>query len=247
MLAGFVFVASIAIGLAVGLSRKQGPSPAPYPGLAVSGLFVKNVTQWNMQLFYQDISSSAINYRISTNTINYSAAQNITLSHAPSQNVPIAATSFESPDGTTFHNVFYILNSQIVLANMTCPASTPTSCSTLTNSVISNNLQNPVAADSSIAVVFLGFGVNKGFRIFYHNTKHQVTELALLNGTQQETVLSGPTVPGSSIAAVTFSAPGYIQVTYTDSKAATLFTIENFSENWLPRTSPPVSLPPSTH
>ena len=50
MLAAFVFVASIAIGLAVGLSRNQGPNPAPYPGLAVSGLFVKNVTQWNMQV-----------------------------------------------------------------------------------------------------------------------------------------------------------------------------------------------------
>jgi len=242
MLAAFVFVASIAIGLAVGLSRKQGPNSGPYPGLAVSGLFVKNVTQWNMQLFYQDVTSSAINYRISTNTINYSAAQAIILSHAPTQNVPVAATSFESPDETTSHNVFYILNSQITSANTTCPSSTPTSCLTLTNTVISNNLQNPVAADSSIAAVFLGFGVNKGFRIFYHNTHHQVTELSILNGTQQETVLSVAAVPGSNLAAVTFSAPGYIQVTYIDAKANTLYTIENFAGNWLPRTSP---LPPS--
>jgi hypothetical protein len=103
ILSGFVFIARIAIGLAVGLSRKQSPSPAAYPGLAVSGLFVENVTQWNMQLFYQDIASSAIYYCIFTNTINYSAAQVISLSHEPTQNVPIAATSFENPDGTTFH------------------------------------------------------------------------------------------------------------------------------------------------
>jgi hypothetical protein len=127
------FLANIAISAAVGISKKQSSNPAPHPGLAASGLFVKKVKQWNMQLVYQDLTSSAISYRISTNTVNYSAAQVITLSHAPTQNVPLAATSFESPDGTTFPPVFYILNSQIVLANLTCQVLTPTSCSTFTN------------------------------------------------------------------------------------------------------------------
>ncbi|KAE9375489.1 hypothetical protein N431DRAFT_531446 [Stipitochalara longipes BDJ] len=180
MLAAFVFVASIAIGLAVGLPRKQASNPAPCPGLVVSGFF--------------------------------------------------------SPDETTFHSIFYVLNSQIVLANMTCPASTPTSCSTLTNTVISNSLQHTVAADSSTAAVFLGFGANKTFRISYHNTNHEVTELPLMNETQQETVISAAVVQGSSLAAAIFSAPGYIQVVYMDAKANTIFTIENFNGNWLPPT-----------
>ncbi|KAN0112904.1 hypothetical protein V8E51_005855 [Hyaloscypha variabilis] len=229
---GFVFIASIAIGLAVGLSRKQSPSPAAYPGLAVSGLFVKNVTQWNMQLFYQDIASSAIHYCIFTNTINYSAAQVISLSHEPTQNVPIAATSFENPDGTTFHNIFYILKQ-------------PNSARLLTNAVISNNLQHPVAADSSTAAVFFGFGANKGFRIFYHTENHSVTELTLINGTQQETVLSSTAVKGSNLAAVTFSAPGYIQVVCMDAQANTLYTIENFPGNWLPPTPITALITPS--
>lgn len=234
-IAGFAFLASIAIGLGIGLSKKQSSTPAQYPGLAVSGLFVKNVTQWNMQLFYQERTSSTINYRISTNTIDYSAAQAITLSHAPTQNTPMAATSF---DGTTFHNLFYILNSEIVLANMTCPPSSPTSCSTLTNTVMSKGLQNSVAEDSSIAAVFLGFGVNKGFRIFHHNTTHEVIELALMNGTKQETVITDAAVQGSSLAAVTFSTPGYIQVLYMNAKANTIFTVEYFNGNWLARASP---------
>jgi hypothetical protein len=72
---------------------------------------------------------------------------------------------------------------------------------------------------------------------------HSVTELALISGTQQETVLSSTAVKGSNLAAVTFSAPGYIQVVYMDAQANTLYTIENFPGNWLPRTSPPFPKP----
>jgi hypothetical protein len=62
------FLANIAISAAVGISKKQSSNPAPHIGLAAPGLSVKKVKQWNMQLVYQDLTSSAINYRISTNT-----------------------------------------------------------------------------------------------------------------------------------------------------------------------------------
>jgi len=41
-------------------------------------------------------------------------------------------------------------------------------------------------------------------------------------------VLSSTAVKGSNLAAVTFSAPGYVQVVYMDAQANTLYTIENF-------------------
>jgi hypothetical protein len=231
------FLANITTSFTVGISKKQSSNPAPHPGLAVSGLSVKNVKQWNMQLVYQDLISSSIDYRISTNKVNYSAGP----SHycQSCTNPRLAATSFESPDGTTFPNVFYILNSQTVLANMTCPVLTPASCSTLTNTgpQISSK---PGCRRLLYCSCIPRFGVKKGFRIFCHNTNHEVTELALINGTERETMIASAAPQGTSLAAVTVSALGYMQVVYMDGKANTIFTIENTNGNWLLRALPSV-------
>jgi hypothetical protein len=100
------FLANITTNLAVGISKKQSSNPAPHLGLAVSGLSVKNIKQWNMQLVYQDLISSSIDYRISTNTVNYSAAQVITVSHAPThpwqQPASRAPRAQPSPTSSTF-------------------------------------------------------------------------------------------------------------------------------------------------
>lgn len=57
-------------------------------------------------------------YRISRQHNQLPRRVSITLRHAQTQNLSMATANFESPDGTTLHNIVYVLNSQAVLGNM---------------------------------------------------------------------------------------------------------------------------------
>jgi hypothetical protein len=246
-----IFIASIGVGLAVGLNEKktaeaaqaQAPQLAAaltYPGLAVSGIVVKNVTQWNMQLFYQDPVTNSINYRISTNTIDYSTPQFITLNRAPTNNISLTATSFEGSDGETFHQLLYMMDGNISFANLTCPPTAPTTCSTLTNTILPTGDLNRVANGSTIAAVFLGLGPNKGWKVFYHNIKYQLTVVANIDGVWdlEWTVIGSTAVRGSGIAATMFSAPNFVEVLYVDAASGSIYAAENMGGQWIGRKTP---------
>lgn len=149
-------------------------------GFAVAGQFVHDATQFNMHLFYQDPNTFAINRRISTDTMSYKPSQSIQLSHIPTGPVPLAATGLANKAGTGFLNLFYTMDSAIAFANLTCSASDYNNCTTLSNTIISSQLQDPVAAGSSIAAVFIGLGATEGWRVFYHNTDQMVTVYVFL-------------------------------------------------------------------
>lgn len=246
MLAGvIIFVVYLSVGIAFGMTKMRSTSTDShssafaYAGLAVSGLFVKNITQFNMQIFYQDPTSNSINYRISTDTISYSAAQQITLSGPPTNNVSLAAASFEGSDGATYHQILYIMDKEIQIANLTCTPSTPTTCSTLTDSILDTGTTNHVASDSSIAVTYLDQNETQVWRVFYHDTKYQLTQISFTNGAwdKEGTVIGNTAVRGSGLAATVFSALGYIEVLYVDDTSNGIWAVEDMNGQWVARKS----------
>jgi hypothetical protein len=221
-----LFITFLTIGLFVGLNKYNPAlsSSALYPGLAVSSL---NTTQANIQVFYQNATTLAIQYRVLAGTSTYSAAQTLQLGKAPKSNLSMAATSFESQN-YIFHQLFYVMDSTITFVNISCPSTAPTSCSKKGEAVIPTGPSHPVASDSTVAAVYLEGG---GWQVFYHSDGHHLSKISCTNGVWEKdgTMIGNKAVPGSGIAAAPAGASGSVEVLYMDEAGDSIFSVVNIN------------------
>lgn len=150
-----LFFAFLGIELDLGLNKDKDDSSTSsftlYPGLAVSS---SNTTQANVQVFYQNLTTNAIHYRILSGATS-SVVKTLALNKAPKTNLCMAATSFKH-EGFAFHQLFYVMDGMVMLANITCPSVAPENCSTIFDAAIATGPSHSIAKDSTIAAVYYG-------------------------------------------------------------------------------------------
>lgn len=239
-----LFLISVIVGLAV-LSGASKPFVPPFAGLAVSTLFLPNTTQQTAALFFQDPSTNALNMRISpdVDSVPFSPPQRLDIlkNQVPTGNISLSSTSFASINGfgSIFHQLFYVMDDTIMVMNLSCPSISPARCETISNIQISNDLVPTMAPDSGIAAVYLG--MEKGWRVFYHNDEYTISSASYENGLWNTTgtMMGTKAVRGSNIAATVFDSN--IEVLYVDQAMNMLFVAENMDGTWMPRMySPPI-------
>lgn len=230
-----LFFAFLGIGLDLGLNKNNDSSTsssAMCPGLAVSS---SNTTPANVQIFYQNSSTNSIHYRILSDATSNSSAKMLTLNKAPKTNLSMAATSFEA-EGFNFHQLFYLMNGMIMLANITCPTAAPENCSTISDAAIGSGSSHPVAKDSTIATVHYGEAQNGAWMVFYHSKDYHLSQIGCTNGTwdKEGSIIGNKAVAGSGIAATSFGGSA-VEVLYMDEAGNGIFTAEYLNGQWFIR------------
>ncbi|KAH6675881.1 hypothetical protein B0J14DRAFT_587492 [Halenospora varia] len=222
LVAGSVLLAitAITIGVVVALKLKAASETTRLPGLTSSGLFLDTSnTIWNSQIAYTNTTTGKVNFRLNNGSDTYAAEQAMNLTLVPATNAPMSMVSMLGTNGNIYLNLFYIYNSQIVLANISCEL---TSCTTIYNGVISRDVTYPVYKSSGLAAIYLG---SKGFRVFYHNTDLYVSQLSMQGDGNWDhaTTISGKAVSGSSISATEIGTGGTFAVFYVEDKSKNLY------------------------
>ncbi|KAH8676479.1 hypothetical protein BGZ60DRAFT_513410 [Tricladium varicosporioides] len=211
---------AITVGVVIVLKLKAESETTRLPGLTSSGLFLDtNSTIWNSQIAYTNTTTGKVNFRLNNGSDSYAAEQAMNLTIIPATNAPMSMVSMLGTNGNIYLNLFYIYNSQIVLANVSCEL---TSCTTIYNGVISHNVTYPVYKASGLAAVYLG---SKGIRVFYHNTDLYVSQLSMQGDGNWDhgTTVSGKAVSGSSISATEIGTGGMFAVFYVEDKSKNLY------------------------
>ncbi|KAH8591209.1 hypothetical protein B0O99DRAFT_744636 [Bisporella sp. PMI_857] len=227
LLAGFLafVIISTIIGVVVGLKLKSKPRTR-LPAITSSGVFVgdgKNGTNWNMQLYYMNSTTGEVTFRLHTGGATWGAEQTMNLSIIPEVDASMTATSMAGSDGNVYLNLFYIKGTAIILANVSC---TDTVCETVFNDAITKGVTFPLSRDSALDAVYLGS--SDGFRVFYHNSDHYITQLGSFGDGlwDRGQTISGKALAGSSISAVAVGTEGDINVVYVDAKSKMLYNVQ---------------------
>jgi hypothetical protein len=229
-----LLLAFLGIGLDLALNKDNTIASSIYPGLAASSL---NTTQASVHVFYQNSITHAIQYRISVNESSFSPARTLELDEPLKTNISVAATSFES-QGFIFHQIFYVMNSKIMLANISCPSTSPIDCSIIEETVISTGTAHHVAKDSAIAAVYAREGQTRNWRVFFHSDDYYLSQIKCTHGVwdKEGLVVGNKAVPSSGISAVAFGTPLSIEVLYLDEVGNSIFAVQSMDGEWFSRT-----------
>lgn len=228
-------IIGIVVGVVLALKLKEASEETTrLPALTSSGLFIGfNYTNWNSQIAYTNTTSGKVTFRLNSGAANFTAAQTMNLTIVPSINAPMSMVSLLGTDGNIYINLFYIDNSRIILANVSCdPGAAPTLCTTIYNDAISDNLSFPVYEHSGLASLYLGT-MDLGFRIFYHNSDRYLTQLSM-NGRgvwDYGATISGKASSGSSISAAQVGNTSALTVFYVEDKSEDLYYI-SYNKTW---------------
>ena len=228
-------IVGILVGVFVALKIKEASqNTTRLPALTSSGLFIgANDTNWNSQIAYINTTSGKVTFRLNSGAANFTAAQTMNLTIVPSISAPMSMVSMLGTDGNIYINLFYIDNSKIILANVSCdPATVPTACTTIFNDAISGDLSFPVYEYSGLAALYLGTP-DLGFRVFYHNSDRYITQLSM-NGRgfwDHGATVSGKAPSGSSISAAQVGNTSALTVFYVDDRSEDLYYI-SYNKTW---------------
>lgn len=229
----------LAVGIYLGVNNYNNSftSSATFAGVAASA--ISSTAQTIVQVFYQNTTTNAIQYQISSDALSYTDPQVLQLETPPKTNISMAATSFATPEAI-FHQLFYVIDSGISVANITCPATDPSNCTTISESSISTGLTNAVATNSTIAAVSLQDG---RWDVIYQNKEFLLTRITLVNGSwdAEGTAIGNKAVPGSGIATISFGTDA-MEVIYMDEAGGGIFAVQSVNGVWSTRTSLSVSL-----
>jgi len=152
--------------------------PADFGAVAASSSFVgKSFTK---QLFYQDLSTIDIKYRMyTTSRAGYSPEQKVSLQIDPIRGSPIAAASVNDTSQNTLVYLFYITSkTNIALAILSCPEGS-TTLNTTFNGIITTNLDPKGLVHSSTQLAAFNIG-SRGlsWRVYYQSVNGEIAELA---------------------------------------------------------------------
>jgi hypothetical protein len=233
-------ISGIVVGVVVALKLKNDSETTRLPALTSSGLFIDtNNTIWNSQIAYVNTTSGKVAFRLNSGSDTFTAPQTMNLTIIPATDAPMSLVSILGTDNNIYLNLFYIYDTQIILANVSCAASI---CTTIFNGAISSDLSFPLYESSGLAALYLGAG--KGFRIFYHNSDRYLTQLSSLgDGWDHGATISGKAVSGSSISATEVGETGMITVFYVEDMSKELYYIQ-YNATWHGGTSYSPLLPP---
>jgi hypothetical protein len=226
-------IIGIVVGVVVALKIKETSETTRLPALTSSGLFIgANYTNWNSQIAYTNTTSGKVTFRLNSGAANFTAAQTMNLTIVPSISAPMSMVSIHGTDGNIYINLFYVDDSRIILANVSCnPGTVPTLCTTIYNDAISRDLSFPVYEYSGLAALYLGKDL--GFRVFYHNSDRYITQLSM--GGQgiwdHGETISGKAPSGSSISAAQVGNSSVLTVFYVDDKSGDLYYI-SYNNTW---------------
>jgi hypothetical protein len=233
-------ITGIVVGVILALKLKKDSETTRLPALTSSGLFIDtNNTIWNSQIVYVNTTSGKVTFRLNSGSDNFTAPQTMNLTIIPATDAPMSLVSILGTDNNIYLNLFYIYDTQIILANVSCA---PSICTTIFNGAISNDLSFPPDESSGLAALYLG--AEKGFRIFYHNSDRYLTQLSSLgNGWDHGATISGKAVSRSSISATEVGTTGMITVLYVENMSKELYYIQ-YNATWHAGTSHSPLLPP---
>lgn len=228
-------IVGIVVGVVVALKIKQASEDTTrLPALTSSGLFIgTNYTNWNSQIAYTNTTSGKVTFRLNSGAANFTAAQTMDLTIVPSISAPMSMVSMLGTDGNIYINLFYIYDSKIILANVSCdPATVPTACTTIYNDAISDGLSFPVYEYSGLAALYLGTR-DLGFRVFYHNSDRYITQLSMDGRGMWDhgATVSGKAPSGSSISAAQVGNTSSLTLFYVDDKSKDLYYI-SYNKTW---------------
>jgi hypothetical protein len=230
LLAGLavILIIGIMVGVVEGLKLKREAETSRLPALVASGVYIgTNDTKWNSQIAYSNTTSGKVTFLLNSGENNFTSPQTMNLTMVPASNAPMSIVSMYGTDGNIYLSLFYIYDSSIVLANVSCSLSV---CTTIYNGAISKDITYPIYKTSGLAAVYLG---SSGYRVFYHNTDRYLTELSTLgDGTWDHgTTIAGKAVAGSSISATEIGTSGMMAVLYVDDKSEDLYYIQ-YNATW---------------
>jgi Fungal fucose-specific lectin len=228
-------IVGVVVGVVVALKLKEASEETTrLPALTSSGLFIgTNYTNWNSQIAYTNTTSGKVTFRLNSGAANFTAPQTMNLTIVPLISAPMSMVSMLGTDGNIYINLFYIYDSRIILANVSCDTTiVPTDCTTIYNDAISEDLSFPVYEYSGLAALYLGTP-DLGFRVFYHNSDRYVTQLSM-NGRgswDHGATISGKAPSGSSISAAQVGNTSALTVLYVDDKSKDLYYI-SYNKTW---------------
>ena len=221
VLAVVVLVVIVALvgGLAGGLRSRNSdsdsaspPSPSPTGPLDPQQRAVGSASSGGsdggaLQLFYQDIDTTDILYRLSWGD-SFGAEQRVDLTDVPNWGTPLATTTFARPGNQGLDvNLFYLSTNEtnnitIVRTTLNCPQAAA-SCNTTSSEIISTTFRNGVHPSSGLTAILLNNSQDR-FRVFFRATRGVVWSLVgdqpIENGWSFHQV-GGPAPEGSSISA----------------------------------------------
>lgn len=242
-LAGLVILAIIGLvaGVVEGLKLQKASETTRLPALISSGLYIgANETKWNSQVAYSNTTSGKVTFRLNSGEQNFTGQQTMNLSIVPASNAPMSMVSMLGTDGNIYISLFYIYDTKIVLANVSCSLAI---CTTIYNGAISDDITYPIYKTSGLAAVYLGS--KSGYRVFYHNSDRYLTELSTLGDGSWDhgATISGKAVAGSSISATEIGTSGMMAVLYVEDKSEELYYIQ-YNATWQGGNSQPSLLSP---
>ncbi|OWP03242.1 hypothetical protein B2J93_2974 [Marssonina coronariae] len=218
---GFLMLCASIIGIAV-LVTVRDQARTRYAALTVSGVFVgEENAEWNMQIVHTNMTSGAISLRSNNGTGGWTPDQALNFTIVPDLDAAMTVTSVLGTDGLIYINLFYIHDSNIVLANITCDSE---ECTTLSNDIITKDITYPIHKQSPLDSVYIK---SSGYRVFYHNTDKYITQLSSSgDGTWSHgAAISGKALSGSSISASILGESGNILMMYVDAKKKQLYNV----------------------
>lgn len=217
------------VGIVVGLKLRKSSANIRLPALTSSGLYIgTNNTDWNTQISYMNTTSGEVNFKLSSGESNFTVAQTMNLTIIPATDAPMSMVSMLGTDGNIYLNLFYIADTSVILANLSCDSLT---CTIISNAAISDKVSFPLYETSGLAALYLGSSL--GFRVFYHNSDRYLTQLSSKSDGSwgHGTTISGKAVAGSAIAATEIGTSGMINVLYVEDKSEALYYVQ-YNATW---------------